>query len=653
MGMKPLLQPFFATSLGLLLTAASASGQEADLNVWGTATPSPVRVGETLALTVWAHNGGPDAATNVEIKVKLPLDASYISGPGCIYAGSTRTVTCTIGPLGVSATQVAPIVRVQTQASGMLAFDVSVTGNEPDPDLGDNQSVVPVVSNAASDGRVEFLTVRSSDGKNLLEWLSPPVPVSQRTVLHRTESSTGHAGCVDVYETNPLSSFTRIADLAGAAGAYGSYEDTGLPNDDLTYCYTAFVCYSTSVCDATSSYTLGRTVSGRPFATSGPVKWAFGTEGGAVMPSPALNGHAYVISGDTLYAVRQWQDGGSWPSDWKPFRFYPAPAALQRPTVTSAPIGAAPRVALVGTGTTNGRVYAIDGGTGTPLWQTDPLGADTTVQAGISGLLKYLTPTAPDVLLVGTVNGAAPNSFAAIQFPTGSLGAALPYSFTNSDAQGGDDQEMGVISGQAAVDSLNSRVYFGSRKRSGGSDNTMWALRLDTLGSHRLWAWDLGEIDGSPTLRRSPAPSTVYVGTNDSRIHALDPETGEVRWSFAASDGAVKSLVWAVYNSRRLHFATRQKVWALDDTDTTTPPTVVSGWPVPIPSPSTPVLFFNTLYVGSSDGHLYQIDPAGTVRSVMLGDGSAAVGTPSIDYHSYLVYVGTLSGHIYAVSVPF
>jgi hypothetical protein len=60
------------------------------------------------------------------------------------------------------------------------------------------------------------------------------------------------------------------------------------------------------------------------------------------------------------------------------------------------------------------------------------------------------------------------------------------------------------------------------------------------------------------------------------------------------------------------------------------------------------------VYVGGSDGRLYEIDvTAGPgVTAPPLGDGSAVVGTSSLDRGYDLVHVGTDAGVFYAVSVP-
>jgi hypothetical protein len=61
------------------------------------------------------------------------------------------------------------------------------------------------------------------------------------------------------------------------------------------------------------------------------------------------------------------------------------------------------------------------------------------------------------------------------------------------------------------------------------------------------------------------------------------------------------------------------------------------------------------LYVGGSDGKLYEIDTAlasPLPLPVTLGDGSAVVGAPSLDRENNLIHVGTEAGIFYAVQVP-
>ena len=59
------------------------------------------------------------------------------------------------------------------------------------------------------------------------------------------------------------------------------------------------------------------------------------------------------------------------------------------------------------------------------------------------------------------------------------------------------------------------------------------------------------------------------------------------------------------------------------------------------------------VYVGGSDGKLYEIDVAGApvVTPTPLGDGLSVVGAPSLDRLYNLIHVGTEAGVFYAVSV--
>ena len=59
------------------------------------------------------------------------------------------------------------------------------------------------------------------------------------------------------------------------------------------------------------------------------------------------------------------------------------------------------------------------------------------------------------------------------------------------------------------------------------------------------------------------------------------------------------------------------------------------------------------LYVGASNGRLYQIDLTDLAQTwIPLGDGKAVVGAPSFDRVSGLIHVGTEAGVFYAVQVP-
>jgi outer membrane protein assembly factor BamB len=220
----------------------------------------------------------------------------------------------------------------------------------------------------------------------------------------------------------------------------------------------------------------------------------------------------------------------------------------------------------------------------------------------------------------------------------------------------------------ASVDYANDRVYFASHRKAGGSLNTLWSLDLSGApGVFSLaWAKDLDDIDSSPVL----SGGRVYVGSvqNGGTLHALDAATGGISpppvppldREFLHNDGQVKGFVFPDRASGDLYFATDNFVWALNDDGLSITNNFAGG--IPLAGgvvPTSAVLFIpgsTYVYVGGSDGKLYEIDVSGgtpVIRSVVVGDGLAPVGAPSLDWPNSLLHVGTEAGGFYAVEVPF
>jgi len=144
----------------------------------------------------------------------------------------------------------------------------------------------------------------------------------------------------------------------------------------------------------------------------------------------------------------------------------------------------------------------------------------------------------------------------------------------------------------------------------------------------------------------------IYVGTNSGKLYALDAATGDENWSLPlGNDGAVKGFVFPNFETGDLFLATNTKVWSVSASGDVNP-----NWPVTFSSPSTPIVVRGASYllVGASLGKLYQLDTVSALPSsiVILGDGTAAVGSPTIDVLNSMVYVGALDGVIYGVQFP-
>jgi outer membrane protein assembly factor BamB len=164
---------------------------------------------------------------------------------------------------------------------------------------------------------------------------------------------------------------------------------------------------------------------------------------------------------------------------------------------------------------------------------------------------------------------------------------------------------------------------------------------------------------------------SVYVGTPlggppAGTLYAVDAASGSpaLDRTFHHGDGQVRGFVFPDWRNDDLYFAGDGFVWALHDDGAT----ITNRFPLlPAPGgielapgvrPTSGVLFVpgsHYVYVGGSDGKLYEIDvlgPSPVVRSVVLGDGMAKIGAPSLDWENALVHVGTEAGIFYAVRVP-
>jgi len=52
-------------------------------------------------------------------------------------------------------------------------------------------------------------------------------------------------------------------------------------------------------------------------------------------------------------------------------------------------------------------------------------------------------------------------------------------------------------------------------------------------------------MDSAPSSSPVVAGSTVYVGSSDHKIYALDASTGHLRWAHTTGDGSLQRLVVA------------------------------------------------------------------------------------------------------------
>ncbi len=492
-------------------------------------------------------------------------------------------------------------------------------------------SATPISCAPSAPAPVTFFNIRSGDSENVLDWVNPTGTFSQTHIAYTDDGSAPSCTGTPV----PGSPFP------GTAGDRGRVAMAGV--NGTTYRYAA--------CAEGPGTGLSAPVEsfGRPDSTAGNWQWAYTTGAAALTVIGVIPDASYhVVSNDRiLHALAPGGAGGSWPPlgppDWFPFR---TNAPVQgRPIVVNLPsttVSGASRIALIGS--QDGKVYAVDAETGAQLWASPLLGA--SVQAAPAAIFTDFGGLY-DLVLVGTREPGGDSKFYGLHLASG----AIAWTFDN----GGGANGIGIVSGVAQVDYANHRVYFASRKKGGGSGDTLWCLSFTASTVNLEWSVDVGEVDGSPVL----GGTRLYVGNNAGQVHAIDPADGDFLWltPYFTGDGPVKGFVWPHVPSGRLYFSTTTKVHAIHDDGGS----ASAFWttPVAIVSPSPVLLSRGRVYVGGDSSRLYSIDATSMTptapSSIVLGDPLVpkVVGAPVLDVLNGLMIAGSDLGVIFAVLVPF
>jgi outer membrane protein assembly factor BamB len=485
---------------------------------------------------------------------------------------------------------------------------------------------------------VRYLTVTSKDEKNVLQWLNPP-GFGNVTVRYNPGLST----CA--FPSMPLGGDGSLlaGNVVGAPGQPATLRhDTPALTNGLKYCYTAWVDKGGAV------FSAGRSNSGRPFATTGLVKWSFSL-GIFSMVSPGNGaGAVHMVANDnSLHSVRKGDGptGGEWPTSpglWIP-RSMNGPSQ-GRPSGVNVLMGEAqPAIVL---SSQDGHVYVFDAETGAPGWSpSSPLLAPTVI-AHPSGVFTAFLGSR-DLIFVGARDPLG-SRFYALRLSDGGF-ASPGWVF-----DGGTFGRIGPIHGQAAVDQEGKRVYFASRAFDAANRNTIWCVDLETGAG--LWAAPVGDVDTAVTF----VNGRLYVGTSAGEVKAIETSAGsegDVAWSFPipAPEGNVKGYVAVNRFSGDVFFSTAGRLWSLkgDGTARWTPAERA------LLSPSTPVfaLLDAWIYVGGGDGQLHRFSAATGDEDMIppfpvnLVEGGG-VGSPTFDLAAGYLYVGSEGGLVYAIRLP-
>jgi outer membrane protein assembly factor BamB len=184
-----------------------------------------------------------------------------------------------------------------------------------------------------------------------------------------------------------------------------------------------------------------------------------------------------------------------------------------------------------------------------------------------------------------------------------------------------------VISSPTVV---NGTVYFGS------DDGNLYAL--DAASGQHVWLFPTSSaVQSSPTVQND----ILYFGSHDDNFYALDAASGQRMWSFQTG-GKVQSSPTVtrgvVYfgshddNFYALDAASGQRMWSFQ-----------TGGKVQ----SSPRVIKGIVYFSSWDGSLYALDAASGQHVWLFPTSSAVQSSPTVQ--SGMVFVGSDDSNLYAL----
>jgi outer membrane protein assembly factor BamB len=211
--------------------------------------------------------------------------------------------------------------------------------------------------------------------------------------------------------------------------------------------------------------------------------------------------------------------------------------------------------------------------------------------------------------------------------------AAVVLGFTNPSTSGPVSLRWSYTTGNF-VDSpavAGGTVYIGS------DDDKVYALNAAT--GRLRWSYTTGhDVYSSPAV----AGGTVYIGSDDDKVYALNAATGRLRWSYSTA-GAVESSP-AVAGGTVYIGSFDHKVYALNAAtghlrwSYSTAGAVVSR----------PAVAAGTVYVGSFDDRVYALDAATGHLRWSYTTGSDVYSSPAVAGGT--VYIGSEDDNVYALN---
>jgi outer membrane protein assembly factor BamB len=434
------------------------------------------------------------------------------------------------------------------------------------------------------------------------------------------------------------------------------------------YAYKAYTHDATAIAGAASPaaphYSFGNTSTQTNTTVTGGganKNWSYKT-GATTLAAPALDPGNIVLTGGNDNAVhamsvtngqRNYQPGGT--------SGVTGGAIPGRPPLIAAGDTSNPTcknvcaVTYVAAG--DGTVYAFRADTGALLWQTAVLttGAGSgflaapAVQVKSFSGVSYLN--AFDLVIVATRNvGAGSTTNNRVFGLNGNTGVTV-WTFNPGN--------MDIVNATPYIDYVNNMAWIASRSIGGIGQPSLWEINTNT-GSLSA-SFNLNDIDQAPTENFDGR--VIYVTTNGGLLYAVRTDINNCAPGSAALGVSPRGFPIPIETAALnddVFFSTStgvSKIHVVYPLGACAPVTFTvspGGWVNPaITNPSslifTPPPQAEFMYVASSDGHLYKIDPTtGANAANRLINAGATIGDPSFDTVIQKFYVGDSTGHIFS-----
>ena len=198
--------------------------------------------------------------------------------------------------------------------------------------------------------------------------------------------------------------------------------------------------------------------------------------------------------------------------------------------------------------------------------------------------------------------------------------------------------EAGSTQSVPAPASIESPMFLGNPARTG----VMPGVGLSSEPAVRWTYATGGAIVGAPAI----VNNTLYVGSDDGNVYALDPTNGSELWRFATGLGiqAAPAVANGIVYVGAGHSATRALVVAIDAL------TGQERWRYELSGSviAAPLVADGKVYVATTAGVLYGIDAVHGALQWTFTAGDMFYGAPS--YANDTVFVGNWDHHLYAVN---